>query len=294
MATIPLTTKAILSTTFINAFDLCNGRLTLTSGTPVTTTDVTAATTVYWTPYKGSYVAIYNGTQWLTYQFSQLSLALTGTSTCIDIFISISGGVPVLSLLTWGSTTTRATGLVLQNGVYVLSGTTTKRYLGTIYMNGSSQTSDSIGGRYVWNYYNRIEKSMSYYTPISSWVCPASQGIRQANASSLFQLNYAIGVIEDMTKAQITLVYNSASAQYSFGFGLNSTTTYAGASTISYISTTSSGQFTASVFFMGYSSGGLNSLSWNEATGTTNTQTIYGVSSTTNFIQSGMAGTILC
>jgi len=48
MSTIPLTAKAILSTTFINAFDICNGRLTLTSGIPVTTADVTAATTLYW------------------------------------------------------------------------------------------------------------------------------------------------------------------------------------------------------------------------------------------------------
>ena len=42
-----------------------NGRLTLTSGTPVTTNDVTAATTIYYTPYKGNAIQLYNGTNWI-------------------------------------------------------------------------------------------------------------------------------------------------------------------------------------------------------------------------------------
>jgi len=225
MATIPLTSKSILSTTFINAFDICNGRLTLTTNVPVTTSDVTAATTVYWTPYKGSYVAIYNGTQWLTYQFSQLSLALTGTTNCIDIFVSISGGVPVLSLLAWTNSTTRATALVLQNGVYVLSGTSTKRYLGTIYMNGSSQTSDAVAGRYVWNYYNRIYRPMRIVYVNGGWVVPAT-AYRQANSTSTNQLNFVVGLIEDPVVAYIGLqAYGATGNQLYISFGLNSTST---------------------------------------------------------------------
>src|SRR6185436_9706895 len=41
--------------------DVCDGRLTLTSGTPVTTGDVTAATTLYFTPNGGNQIALYTG-----------------------------------------------------------------------------------------------------------------------------------------------------------------------------------------------------------------------------------------
>lgn len=41
-----------------------NGRLTLTTGTPITTSDVTASTSVYFTPYKGNRIALFNGCSW--------------------------------------------------------------------------------------------------------------------------------------------------------------------------------------------------------------------------------------
>lgn len=56
-------------------FDPC-GRLTLTSGTPVTSADVTAAATVYFTPYKGDVIELYDGAGWLPFQFAELSQAL--------------------------------------------------------------------------------------------------------------------------------------------------------------------------------------------------------------------------
>src|SRR5665213_2163919 len=39
---------------------ICDGRLTLTSGVPVTTADVASATTVYFTPYKGNKIALFD------------------------------------------------------------------------------------------------------------------------------------------------------------------------------------------------------------------------------------------
>ncbi len=43
---------------------LCEGRLTLTSGSPVVSGDQTAKTTVYFTPYKGNRISLYNGSGW--------------------------------------------------------------------------------------------------------------------------------------------------------------------------------------------------------------------------------------
>jgi len=43
---------------------ICQLRLTLTNGTPVTTADVTAATAVYVNPYAGDRIALYSGSEW--------------------------------------------------------------------------------------------------------------------------------------------------------------------------------------------------------------------------------------
>ena len=60
-------------------------RLTLTQGTPVTTSDVTAATAVYLEPYNGAQLTVYDGsTNWvpLTVASSTYSLPATQTQTC--------------------------------------------------------------------------------------------------------------------------------------------------------------------------------------------------------------------
>lgn len=77
------------------------GRLTLTSGSPVMTTSVAAATTIYYAPYKGKYVPIYNGTSMQLYPFTSsdtdavgLSLALGSnwlTNTNYDLYTYING-----------------------------------------------------------------------------------------------------------------------------------------------------------------------------------------------------------
>jgi len=54
---------------------VCEGRLTLTTGVPVATADVSAAGTSYFSPYKGDKVTLYDGTKWRTYTFAELSQA---------------------------------------------------------------------------------------------------------------------------------------------------------------------------------------------------------------------------
>ena len=52
------------------------GRLTLTSGVPVTTSDVTNATTIYYTPYVSNVISLWNGNAWQTITFSEVSLLI--------------------------------------------------------------------------------------------------------------------------------------------------------------------------------------------------------------------------
>lgn len=141
---------------------VCNGRLTLTSNTPVTTADVTGATSIYFTPYMGDRIAIYDGTRWILYAFTELTLAL-GTLTSglpYDVFIYDNAGTLTLELLAWTNGTTRATAVVLQNGVLCKSGALTRRLLGTFYTTSTTATEDSETNRYLANVYNRELRSL--------------------------------------------------------------------------------------------------------------------------------------
>ena len=52
------------------------GRLTLTSNTPVMTADATAQTSVYYTPFQGNILPIYDGANMDSYTFGQLTMSL--------------------------------------------------------------------------------------------------------------------------------------------------------------------------------------------------------------------------
>lgn len=70
------------------------GRLTLTSNTPVTTSDVTGASTLYYTPYIGQTIALWDTTlkTWIAYPFAQLSYTLSGLTSGrpYDVFAAIA------------------------------------------------------------------------------------------------------------------------------------------------------------------------------------------------------------
>lgn len=57
------------------------GRLTLTTATPETTADVTAATILYYTPYKGDIISLYDGSNWVPASFVEVSIPLTTTQS---------------------------------------------------------------------------------------------------------------------------------------------------------------------------------------------------------------------
>lgn len=123
-----------------------NFRLTLTSGTPVTTSDVTFGTTIFCTPFNGNGISLYSGSAWATIYASEFYLALgtLANATVYDIFCYSLAGVPVLEFTAWASTTLRATNLVYQDGILVKSGDPTRRYLGTFYNAGNQSSTVTI------------------------------------------------------------------------------------------------------------------------------------------------------
>ena len=219
-----------------NAFRPPQGRCTLTSATPVTTADVTAATTLYYALYGGNQITLYDGTaRWVQMAFSQLSLTVPATtSTMYDVFVDYTAGVPALEAVAWTNDTTRATALALQNGVYVQTSDTDSLYVCSFRTTGvSGQTEDSLAKRYVWNYYNRVQRALRRITASGSWTYNTTT-IRQAEGSTSNQVEVVVGVAESTISLHLQVGSRNATADIlrAAGFGEDSTTTFSAEQTM--------------------------------------------------------------
>lgn len=223
-------------------------RLTLTSGVPVTTADVTGATSIKWTPAKGNRIALFSSGAWNIRTSIELPLSL-GTlvsNTTYDLFIFDNAGTPNMELsAAWNSSTPGsasifssgpyATTRPLQDGVYVKStnGTAvdaTRRYVGSFTTTSTTTTEDSVANRHVFNYSNRVERNMLRQESATSWTYSLNTPIRQANANTANQLNFTIGMPEDIVTATVQVAaFNSTTAVAAVmaSIGLNSTTAIA-------------------------------------------------------------------
>lgn len=227
-------TETLVAPTTTNLVaQVCNTRLTLTSATPVTTSDVTAATNVYVTPYGGKRIALYDGAgTWVMYSFSEITISLSGFTADknYDVFVYDSGGTVVAETVVWTNDTTRATAITLQDGVYVKSGSTTKRYVGTFRTTVTTgQCEDSVTKRYVWNYYNRVMRDIQVTDTTNSWTY-ATATMRAWNNSTANRVSFVRGVAEDAVNLDF-YCYVVGSATTSFptvAIGLDSTSTPSG------------------------------------------------------------------
>jgi hypothetical protein len=222
------------------------GRLTLTSGTPVLSGDVAAATSVYYTPYLGNLVPIYNGSTFVPSVFSELTLTLSSShvaSNIYDIFIFSNSGVvtictgPSWSAGTSGSITAgscaRGTGAggavlarvsgVLTNGVQITgrNGATTytisanqATYVGSMFMDGTNGqvTCHSTWGQSrkwgIWNSYNRVPITLMVGDSTGSWT-NNSAAVRSSNGAAANTCTIFTGLAEesfDVSHAQYLLM----------------------------------------------------------------------------------------
>lgn len=220
------------------------GRLTLTTGVPVTRADVTAATTVFFTPYKGNRVALYDGSFWTTRTFAQLSVAVPATTdTAYDVFLYDNAGTLALELsAAWNSSAfgtssrfaagTYATDLPTQDGVPVKStnGTlidNTRRYLGSFKTTGvSGQTEDSQAKRLLFNCNNQRVRNMFKAAAANNYAYTIAT-YRQAAANGANQLEVLIGITESQVEVTVRVdVFNgTAGTTVNIQVGEDSTTT---------------------------------------------------------------------
>lgn len=137
------------------------GRLSLSSGTPVTPTDVSAAGTVYLTPFSGDLVELYiSGRGWRPFALSEVAVSLAGLSSGrnVDLFLYHTGSGLALEKALWTSDSVRGAGLALQNGRQVKAGDASRLYVGTCRTSGSGVTEDSAQKRWLWNVYNQVPR----------------------------------------------------------------------------------------------------------------------------------------
>jgi hypothetical protein len=277
--------------------DTVCGRLSLTSGSPVTTADVTGATTLYFALYHGNQIALYTGTQWVIAAIAELSIAVPATTAQMyDVFVDYNAGTPQLALTAWTNDTTRATALTKQDGVYVKTGSTGQRYVGSFRTTGvSGQTEDSFTKRYLWNYYHRVPRVLRRLEATNSWSYTTAAW-QQANASASNQVEFVIGVAE---VAADLLVCGHADnsgggSHFAVGIGLDTvaapTTGNVGMKAYSVATGT---QTPCTATLKAYPAVGFHYAAWLEYSITnTNTTTWYGDNNTPTLTQSGIHGAI--
>jgi hypothetical protein len=236
------------------------GRLTLTTATPVMTSTVSAATTIYYTPAVGRHVPLYDGASWtMTDTGGELSQATTDStkspaacanSSNYDLFVWSDGGtIRCTRGPAWTSDTARGTGAgttelemvsgFLVNKIAITNGPAAQRgtYVGTIRTNGSSQVdwifgavsaNGTAGSFLVWNCYNRVNVSTMVGDATDSWTL-AFGTTRAANNSSTMRVSFVMGLREDSVNASYACIAQAGtSGQAANGIGVDVTNALTG------------------------------------------------------------------
>lgn len=222
------------------------GRVTLTSGVPVTTADVTGATTVYYTPFVGGFVPIYSGSVFAMTAFTELSQATTdatkspaavANNSNYDVFVwSDSGTLRATRGPAWTSDTGRGTGAgttelvmvagVLLNANAITNGPGASRgtYVGSIRSNGSAQIVDSLAFRYVFNAYNQRRRAMKVVETTATWNYTTGT-FRPLNNSTANAISFLDGLGTQAVRTQVGAVASNTTAGTAVvvGVGLDST-----------------------------------------------------------------------
>ena len=238
------------------------GRLTLTTGVPVMNADATAQGTIYYTPYIGSVVPIFDGANWGLKTFSQISLTLNITDnvsgSLYDVFVFNNGGTLTLGTgPAWTSATARGAGagtteITQLNGLWTNANAITLRaggaslgsiavnqalYLGTAYMTANGQTGMSFkpaavnGGTNnilgLYNAYNRVRvEALCQDTTGGTDYTYNSTTWRAANNNTANRISFVDGLQQSTINADNAAgVYttSAAASEPAIGSNLDST-----------------------------------------------------------------------
>lgn len=237
------------------------GRLSLTTGVPVTLS-CSGCNTVYYMPYVGNLVPIYDGTNMVPTVFSEISVLTTdttkspaaiGASKVNDWFVwNDAGTIRVGHGPDWTNDTTRSAGTalvrvngILLNNASITNGPAASRgtYVGTTRSDGSSvlnwiQGGVAAGGTAgffgLWNMYNRVDVASFVGDSTDSWTYTTINTWRASNASATFRTTMVRGLDEEaVTAVHSALVTAAAAGIVAVGIGVDSTTAFSGTTSLS-------------------------------------------------------------
>ena len=180
---------------------IIGGRVTLESGVPVSTSDQTAKSTVYWCPDEyGDSFPLWDGSAWVWWTGQpEKSVVLSGLTSGkqYDLVLYANGGTTYLDLMpAWASDTSRASGIERKNGRWVnssavttvINGFSLSQYrgliVGTLRTTGTTTTEDSDAKRFVVSLYNRASRRAHHAETEASWPYTTAAWRKQNNSSS--------------------------------------------------------------------------------------------------------------
>ncbi len=237
------------------------------SGGTVQTADVISATVVYYTPFTGNSIPIFNGSNFVPRTFTELTLTLTAgansASTLYDACVfNNSGNAVLVSGPAWATSTAgsgaRGTGagtpeLFQLNGLWVNKNAITGNNNGTSYSIPALQCTyvgslsiDSSAGQVtahrtygqsrkfgVWNSYNKQNIYLKAGDPTASWSY-GTNTIRSSNNNAANSLTVFTGLATEVFDLRFTQLSTqqvgtgSVTATSNSGIGWNSVAAFSG------------------------------------------------------------------
>ena len=287
-------------------YSVCNGRLTTESGVPVSITDRSLQSTIYFTPYLGSQIGLFTSGSWAVTSFTEKSLALSGltSDSNYDVFIYDNAGTLTLELsAVWTNNTTRSDTLTTQDGILVKSSNTSRRYIGTIRTTSTTTTEDSGGGittqvggkRFVWNYYNRVPRFIRVISLTNSWTYNGGWRIANGGTAPTNCVEYVTGdssLLIDSEVIGVSLVTATSSYMY-VAIGIDSSTPASGNLKRGHAGSSGNQWGGPHAIYSGLPGLGYHYIAWLERSGTIS-NTWYGDDGDTldNGVQSGLEAII--
>lgn len=307
------------------------GRLTLTPGTPVTTTDVVAGTTVALSPVSngfGGLVPNFTGSIMRVQSFLSSATDAIGPTVTLganwalnsqyDWFFAMDGVTPRLgSGPAWtagavaGSDILRGTGLLsteleLYNGVWVNKNPITLRYangstfavavrqatyLGTFRTVAAGQAEDSMAKRFLYNAHNQTQRVLKNVTESTASWPYTLTTVRQANAAGANQLDMIVGLAGSLIDIGVTATADVSAGGSFAGVGIGINSTTVNSAQEMQAGITAN-RDKASARYKGFPTIGRQFYPWLEFAGVASgTNYYYGTGGT--YVQSGISGTIL-
>lgn len=238
------------------------GRLSLSSSAPVLTSDTTASNLFYVGMY-GSFIPVWNGTQFNYFNGAGISLALNATNhpatQVFDVYASLVSGTLTLSAMYWGSNTSRSTSaagktgtgnasITQKNGIWVNNAAISSNdafngnsgvavsqnqgtLLGSFYTTGNGQTAVNIkpaaasgGGNNVVGVFNAYNRvKLSSISRDSNNWTYATASWRSLDGNNNNRVTWLDGLQQISVRGTINNYMTAASPNYALGLNLDST-----------------------------------------------------------------------